>query len=100
MKSFLKHKDLIHRHVENGSEHDHVVERRHRLAPLPLVDGLRIGEAEDRLKITDRHSGVLPKPGDVQSGRGHVDDGYEVQLLSLLSGHWAGRKPAQLALKL
>ena len=65
LKSLLKHEDLIHRHIEDGSEHDHVIKGRHGLSPLPLVDGLRGGEAEDRLKIADSHPGILPEPGDV-----------------------------------
>ncbi len=46
-----KRQDIINGHAKDRCEHYDVVERRHGVAALPLVNGLRRGEPEDILQI-------------------------------------------------
>ena len=70
--------DIVDADAEGGGQDHHVVQGRHRLSPLPLVDGLGIAEAKDVLEIAHRHSGLLPQADNVPSGCGHVNDRHGI----------------------
>jgi hypothetical protein len=44
-----RHQDVVHGYVQQGAQGVEVVHRRKALAPLPLVDGLGLLEAEELL---------------------------------------------------
>ena len=67
--------DLIHRHLEQGAQRIEVIYTGQALAPLPLVDGLRLLESELTLEISDRQAALLPEPADVCSGGHGIDHG-------------------------
>ena len=92
--------DIVDRDAEDSSQDDQVVQGGQGLAPLPLVDGLGIAEAEDSLQIPHSQSGLLPQTDDISSGRGHINDRPHVHLICAPFRPWAGSEPAQLALKL
>ena len=92
--------DIADRDAEDCGQDDQVVQGGQGLAPLPLVDGLGIAEAEDSLQILHGESGLLPQTDDISSGRGHINDRPHVHLIYAPFRPWAGLEPTQLALKL
>ena len=79
-KVILVNEDCVYSHTEYRCENDDVVQRRHGISSLPLVNGLRSAEAEDCLKIADGEPRVYPKTCYIHSGCGHIYDRYVVHL--------------------
>lgn len=74
-----RHQDVVHGHIQQGAQGVEVVHRGQALAPLPLVDGLGLLEAEELLEIPDGQTFRLPQTADVGPCGGKVDDGELVQ---------------------
>lgn len=75
-----RHQDVIHGYVKQGTQGVEVVHRGQALAPLPLVDGLGLFEAEELLEVPDGEPLRLPQPADAGPGCGKVDDGELIQV--------------------
>lgn len=75
-----RHRDVVHGHIQQGAQGVEVVHRGQTLAPLPLVDGLGLLEAEKLLEVPDGQPPALPQPADVGPCGGKVDDGKLVEI--------------------
>ena len=81
LKGIAADNNVVNPDTQNSRQNDDVVQRRHCLAPLPLVNGLGIAEPESVLEIPYSQSGLLPQTDDISSGRGHVNDRPHVHLI-------------------
>ena len=75
-----RHQDVVHGYIQQGAQGVEVVHRGQALAPLPLVDGLGLLQAEELLQVPDGKALRLPQPADVGPGGGKVDDGELIQV--------------------
>ena len=75
-----RHQNVVHGHIQQGTQGVEIVHRGQALTPLPLVDGLGLLKAEELLEIPDGQALRLPQPTDVGPGGGKVDDGEQVKI--------------------
>ena len=69
-----RHQDVVHGYIQQSAQGVEIIHRWQALAPLPLVDGLGLLEAEKLLEIPNRQAPALPQPADVGPCGGKVDD--------------------------
>lgn len=74
-----RHQDVVHGHIQQGTQSVEVVHCRQALAPLPFVDGLGFLKAEELLEIPDGQTFRLPQTADVGPGGGKIDDGKLIE---------------------
>ena len=73
LKGTVADDNVINPDTQDCPQDYHVVQRRHCLPPLPLVNGLGIAETKGVLEIPHRHPGLLAQTSDVSSSRGHIN---------------------------
>ena len=75
-----RHQDVVHGYIQQSAQGVEIIHRWQALAPLPLVDGLGLLQAEELLQVPDGKALRLPQPADVGPGGGKVDDGELIQV--------------------
>ncbi len=81
----LGRQDLLHRHGQDTRQRDQVLNGGKGFPSLPLIDGLRRGEAEQSLQLPDGKPALRPERSNVLSGQFHINQRYKHREIPLLS---------------
>ena len=73
--------NVIYSDSKHCGQYDNVIQCRHCIPPLPLIDRLWCCEAEDLLQISYRHTCVLSQSCDIYSCCGHINDRDNVHFI-------------------